>query len=61
MLTGERKMIAINGKQIDCHNDFRLILTSRNSQFKIPAYLSSSILVVNFSITHSGLTGNASW
>ncbi|GJQ81468.1 btv [Trypoxylus dichotomus] len=53
---GERKMININGKLIDCHNDFRLILTSRNSQFKLPAYLCSAIVLVNFSITHSGLT-----
>nr|XP_022905741.1 cytoplasmic dynein 2 heavy chain 1 [Onthophagus taurus] len=53
---GERKMINLCGKLIDFHPDFQIFLNTRNTQFKIPTDLISCICIVNFNITHSGLS-----
>lgn len=57
IFVGERKLIKLNGKLVDHHSDFKLILCSRNEQLKLPADTVSMINVLNFTVTHAGLTG----
>lgn len=54
---GERKLIKLNGKLVDHHSDFKLILCSRNEQLKLPADIVPLINLLNFTVTHAGLTG----
>ncbi|XP_018579489.1 cytoplasmic dynein 2 heavy chain 1 [Anoplophora glabripennis] len=53
---GERKLIKLNGKLVDHHSEFKLILCSRNEQVKLPADVASLINLLNFTVTHAGLT-----
>ncbi|KAJ8984389.1 hypothetical protein NQ317_003537, partial [Molorchus minor] len=53
---GERKLIKLNGKLVDHHADFKLILCSRNEQLKLSADVAPLINFLNFTVTHSGLT-----
>lgn len=48
----------MNGKLMDYHNDFRLILSSRNEYVTLPPEVSPLINLMNFTVTHTGLTGN---
>lgn len=47
----------LNGKLVDCHRDFRLLLSSRNVLIDLPTDVSSIVNVVNFTMTPAGLTG----
>ncbi|XP_030763708.1 cytoplasmic dynein 2 heavy chain 1 [Sitophilus oryzae] len=51
---GERKMIKILGKQIDYHEDFKLILCSRNEHVKISAELAPYLINLSFNVTYNG-------
>lgn len=51
-------MMFINGKLLDYHQNFMLILSSRNPNVKINKCISAYVNVINFSITKTGLTGN---
>ncbi|XP_015834463.1 cytoplasmic dynein 2 heavy chain 1 [Tribolium castaneum] len=53
---GERKLINLNGKLIDYHNDFTMILSSRNEQLKVGADVNAIVSTMNFTVTHAGLT-----
>ncbi|RZC33069.1 cytoplasmic dynein 2 heavy chain 1 [Asbolus verrucosus] len=53
---GERKLINLNGKLIDYHNDFIMILSSRNEQLKVAADVGAIVSTMNFTVTHAGLT-----
>lgn len=53
---GERKLITLNGKLIDYHNDFQLILSSRDENLQLPTNLVAVLSKINFTITHAGLT-----
>lgn len=55
IIPGERKLITLNGKQIDYHNDFKIILSSRNTNLKLSADVSAILNRINFTITHAGL------
>lgn len=41
---------------MDHHPDFKMILTSRDEHLQVPSYCTSYISVMNFSLTHAGLT-----
>lgn len=53
-------MINLNGKLIDYNQNFTLILSSRNEHFQIGSELKSLVSIMNFTVTHSGLTGKDS-
>ncbi|KAJ3658130.1 hypothetical protein Zmor_009888 [Zophobas morio] len=53
---GERKLINLNGKLIDYHNEFTMILSSRNEQLKVAADVNAIVSTMNFTVTHAGLT-----
>ncbi|CAG9863949.1 unnamed protein product [Phyllotreta striolata] len=53
---GERRLINMNGKLIDYHKDFKLILCSRNEHIKLPPEISPLVNSLNFTITRAGLT-----
>ncbi|XP_066245842.1 cytoplasmic dynein 2 heavy chain 1 [Euwallacea similis] len=51
---GERKLVRMLGKVIDCHSDFRLIMSTRNEHIKASAEIAPYICVLNFNVTYSG-------
>ncbi|CAG9772440.1 unnamed protein product [Ceutorhynchus assimilis] len=51
---GERKMIRLQGRQIDCHTNFKLIMCSRNERIQLSADIAPYICVLNFNVTYSG-------
>ncbi|XP_044749353.1 cytoplasmic dynein 2 heavy chain 1 [Coccinella septempunctata] len=53
---GERRLISLNGKLVDYHPDFKLILSSRDENLQVPSHCTAYISVMNFSLTHAGLT-----
>ncbi|XP_031341052.1 cytoplasmic dynein 2 heavy chain 1-like [Photinus pyralis] len=53
---GDRKSVHLNGKLVDYHNDFKLILSCRNAQLQLSADLAAVVNVVNFTTTHAGLS-----
>ncbi|XP_017783105.1 PREDICTED: cytoplasmic dynein 2 heavy chain 1 [Nicrophorus vespilloides] len=53
---GERVLINLNGKLIDYHKDFKLILSSRNSHLQLQADLLAILNMINFTTTNDGLT-----
>ncbi|KAF5283232.1 hypothetical protein FQA39_LY17379 [Lamprigera yunnana] len=53
---GVRKLISVNGKLIDYHNEFKLLLCCRNSHLQLPADLAAVVNVVNFTTTPAGLS-----
>ncbi|XP_074038391.1 dynein cytoplasmic heavy chain beethoven [Leptinotarsa decemlineata] len=53
---GERRLIKLNGKLIDYHIDFKLIMCSRDQHLKLPPDISPLVNLMNFTVTHSGLT-----
>ncbi|KAK4887690.1 hypothetical protein RN001_003961 [Aquatica leii] len=53
---GERKLVNVNGKLIDYHDDFKLLLCCRNAHLQLPADLSAVVNVVNFTTTPEGLS-----
>ncbi|KAG5876642.1 hypothetical protein JTB14_012987 [Gonioctena quinquepunctata] len=53
---GERRLIKLNGKLMDYHGDFKLILCSREECLKLPPDIAPLVNVMNFAVTHAGLT-----
>ncbi|KAF5303585.1 hypothetical protein FQR65_LT08186 [Abscondita terminalis] len=53
---GQRKLINVNGKLIDYHDDFKLLLCCRNAHLQLPADIAAVVNVVNFTITPEGLS-----
>lgn len=58
---GERKLVMTNGKLLDYHDDFRLIFKCQNTKIHVQAEIAAAINIVNFTITHAGLTGKANF
>lgn len=54
--SGERKLINTNGKLVDYHEEFVLILSSRNPNIKIDKSTSAYVNLINFDVTNAGLT-----
>lgn len=54
---GARKLVNLNGRAIDFHNDFKLYFASRNPLLQLPSDISSFIATINFTTTLSGLAG----
>lgn len=55
---GARKLVNLNGRAIDFHNDFKLYFASRNPLLQLPSNIASFIATINFTTTLSGLAGN---
>ncbi|VEN39261.1 unnamed protein product [Callosobruchus maculatus] len=53
---GERKLIKLNGKFMDYNPDFKLILCTRNERMSLPSYIIPLVNLMNFTVTHVGLT-----
>lgn len=53
---GERRMIYLGNKLVDCHHDFLIYLCSRNVKLEIPSYAYAIVNIVNFTTTKTGLT-----
>ncbi|XP_050308267.1 LOW QUALITY PROTEIN: cytoplasmic dynein 2 heavy chain 1-like [Anthonomus grandis grandis] len=51
---GERKMIRLQGRQIDYHPDCKVIMCSRNEHLSLPSEIESYVCVLNFNVTYSG-------
>lgn len=58
VVQGERKLINVNGKLVDYHPSFSLVLSTRKPNFKIPEFIAAFVNVINFAITNAGLTGD---
>lgn len=58
---GSRKLIALSGRLIDFHNDFKLFFASRNPSLNITSAISSFLSIINFTTTLSGLSGKYSF
>lgn len=57
IILGERKLININGKLMDYHSDFQLLMCCRNVHLKLTADVTAAVNVVNFITTRAGLAG----
>ncbi|CAH1986240.1 unnamed protein product [Acanthoscelides obtectus] len=53
---GERRLIKLNGKFMDYHPDFKLILCTRNERMSLPSYIAPLVNMMNFTVTRVGLT-----
>lgn len=60
LVLGPRKVIQLGDKVVDFNPDFQLFLTTRNISPDIPPDISSSITLVNFITSASGLSGQVS-
>ncbi|CAB3978327.1 cytoplasmic dynein 2 heavy chain 1-like [Paramuricea clavata] len=54
---GPRFVVQVGEKIIDYNEDFRLFMTTRNSNLELPPDAASIIAEVNFTTTRAGLTG----
>eukprot|EP00050_Salpingoeca_kvevrii_P020215 m.95860 g.95860 ORF g.95860 m.95860 type:complete len:4292 (+) comp8765_c0_seq1:164-13039(+) len=54
---GPRFCVQIGDKMVDYHDEFRLIMATRNPQPEIPPDARAIITMVNFTITREGLAG----
>lgn len=54
---GPRKVVTVGDKQLDCNDNFRMFLVTRNPEPELPPEASSLVLEVNFTVTRSGLEG----
>lgn len=54
---GPRKVVQVGDKLIDFNDDFKLILSTRNSMIILPPNVSAIINAINFTVTKSGLEG----
>jgi len=53
---GSRLIVSLGEKQVECHENFRMLLFTRNPDYIIPANLIGWINPVNFAMTTAGLS-----
>ncbi|GAB6032228.1 Cytoplasmic dynein 2 heavy chain 1 [Chamberlinius hualienensis] len=54
---GARRLLQIGDKSIDYHDDFRLILATKNNSIEIAPQIFSLLTIINFTTTKAGLQG----